>query len=380
MKITIAPDSFKNCLSAKNVAFNLAEGIRSVIPDAEIFEIPLADGGEGTLDALINTNGGQYHDVIVKDPLMRNIKARFGMLNKQTAVVEMAEASGLERLKPDEYNPLLATTFGTGQLIEAAIIAGAREIIVAVGGSATNDGGAGMAQALGAKLTDFSGKNVAPGAASLEEIHQINTNHLQKKMSGISVKVAVDVKNPLLGPSGATAMYGQQKGADEKMLEELERKLTYFVGLLEKTLQVNIRNLPGAGAAGGLAAGLAAFLKAEIVPGFELVSHITNLEEYIQQSDIVITAEGKMDAQTSFGKTPFGVAKMAAKYSKPVFGFAGMLSSGYEKLLKHGFTNFYPIAEGPASLETSIKFAAPLLNRAAARMARTLLAGQKLKT
>jgi glycerate 2-kinase len=378
MKITIAPDSFKNCLSAKAVAHHLAIGIQSVIANAEIFEIPVADGGEGTLDALVTATDGKFHWVNVKDPLMRDIRARIGLLNNNLAIIEMAEASGLERLQPEEYNPMSATTYGTGQLINAAIELGATEIIVAVGGSATNDGGAGMAQALGAKLKDADGNELMPGAEALPALHTIDLSAIRKKIAGIDVKVAVDVKNPLLGPNGATTVYGMQKGASEAMIPLLEKNLLHYAEVLEKALNINVRDLSGGGAAGGLAAGLVAFLNARIVPGFEVVSKITKLESFISKSDLVITAEGRMDGQTRFGKTPYGVAQTAAKYGKPVFGFAGMLGGGYEILLNEGFSSLYPIAPGPLSLETSIAQAPRLLQQAAARMARTLLAGRNL--
>jgi glycerate kinase len=376
MFITIAPDSFKDCLPAKEVAHYLAKGIRNVMPDADIFEIPMADGGEGTVDALVAAKNGKLINQTVKDPLMRDINASFGMLDERTAIIEMAAASGLERLAPHERNPLLTTTYGTGQLIHAAIREGAWDIIVGLGGSATNDGGAGMAQALGARLTDKKGRELPPGGIYLKNLAAIDAEVLKQTIKNVNIYVAVDVSNPLLGKNGASYVFAKQKGADEEMIKGLDKALEHYINIVESKFQRPVRDIPGAGAAGGLAAGMLAFLNARLSTGFQLVSELTHLETYIRQSDVVITAEGRIDYQTRFGKTPFGVAQLARKYHKPVFGFAGGLGKDYEVLQQEGFTALYPIVEMPVSLKFAIQNAPELLEKAASRMMLTFVAGR----
>ena len=378
MKIVIAPDSFKNSLSAVKVADAIADGILNISPNAQIVRLPMADGGEGTVDALVKATEGKKVFVKTKDPLMRDIEASYGFLDDSTAVVEMAAASGIERLTKDELNPLEATTYGTGLLIKDAIQKGAKKIIIGLGGSATNDAGAGMAQALGASLKDASGKELNPGGLSLQNLKTVELSDLKELTQGIEFITAVDVNNPLLGARGATCTYGPQKGAGPKALEALEESLQNFADVMEKHLNTSFRDIEGAGAAGGMAAGLIAFLGAEVRGGFELISDLCSLEEHIREADLVITGEGKMDAQTAYGKTPFGVAQMAAKHKKPVVGFAGTLDDGYEEMIGHPFNNLYPITEKPVNLEYAMKDAARLLTKAAERLFRSLKLGSEL--
>lgn len=379
MKIVVAPDSFKNSLSAVKVADAIADGILNVSPNAQIVRLPMADGGEGTVDALVKATKGRKVTVNTKDPLMRDIEASYGFLDEHTAVVEMAAASGIERLTKDELNPLETTTYGTGLLIKDAIRKGAKKIIVGLGGSATNDAGAGMAQALGAKLKDASGMDLNHGGYALRNLKSVDLSSLQKLTQGIQFITAVDVNNPLLGVKGATYTYGPQKGAGHQELESLEKSLQNFADVMEEHLSTSFRDIEGAGAAGGMAAGLIAFLGAEVRGGFELISDLCRLEQHIREADLVITGEGKMDAQTAYGKTPFGVAQMAAKHKKPVVGFAGTLDDGYEKMIGHPFNNLYPITEKPVSLEYAMKDAARLLTKAAERLFRSLKLASELK-
>lgn len=379
MKILIAPDSFKNSLTAVHVAEAIAEGILHVYPDSNIIKLPMADGGEGTVDALVAATGGTKVRVATKDPLMRDIEASYGFLDNHTAVIEMAAASGIERLSTSELNPLIATTYGTGLLIRDAIEKGAKKIITGLGGSATNDAGAGMAQALGAKLTDSSGKELKAGGKYLKNLKAVNLEKLKAFTRNIEFVTAVDVNNPLLGERGATYTYGPQKGADSAMLKTLESSLTQFADVMEKALNTSLRDTKGSGAAGGMAAGLIAFLDASVRGGFDLISELSKLESHIENADLVITGEGKIDGQTAYGKTPHGVGQLARKHHKAVVAFAGTLDGGYETMIGNPFSNLYPITEKPVSLEEAMKDTYSLLVRASARMFRSFVLGKQLK-
>ena len=373
MKILIAPDSFKDCLPASEVALSIELGILKVFPNAEIIKIPLADGGEGTVEALVNATGGKIINIQVHDPLMRKIDSFFGILgDRKTAIIEMAAASGLELLTEKERNPWLTTTFGTGELIKAALDFGCQTILIGIGGSATVDGGAGMVQALGAELLDKKNKSIAKGGKGLAQLNTINTDTLDVRLKGKKIWVACDVKNPLLGENGAAKVYGPQKGANPEMINKLEQNLAHYSEVIETQLGIAIANIPGTGAAGGLGAGFMAFLNAEIKPGFELISEIVNLAEQIVNADLVITAEGKIDYQTRFGKTPAGVAGIAKNFNKPLLAFAGSLGPGVESLNELGFTSIIPITDKPMSLQESITNAGELLMNAAERTMRIL--------
>lgn len=373
MKIVIAPDSFKHSLSAVQVAAAISNGIRSVHPEADIVQLPVADGGEGTVEALTTATGGKKISIETYDPLMRPITATYGFIDSTTAVIEMAAASGLELLQKGEENPLKTSTYGTGLLMLDAIKKGARKIITGVGGSATNDAGAGMARAMGAVLMDKNGNELEGNGESLQHLHQVHLETLRKNIQNTTFVTAVDVDNPLLGPSGATYVYGGQKGADENTKKILEKSLTRFADLMEEQTGKPFRNMPGAGAAGGMAAGMVSFLDAELKNGFTLISELCRLEETIKTADLVITGEGKLDEQTAYGKTPYGVAKLALKHNKAVIAFAGALGNNYQKLLGTSFTNIYPIAEKPVALEEALSEASQLLERAASRMMRSIL-------
>jgi glycerate kinase len=373
MKIIIAPDSFKECLTATQVAQHIASGIHSVYPTAEISQIPIADGGEGTVEALVTATNGSIIRVGCVDALMRPIESFFGVLgNGKTAVIEMAAASGIELIEPEKRNPMLASTFGTGLLIKEALERGFTDIIIGIGGSATNDGGVGMAKALGYKFQDKNGNEIGDGGGELNKLAKIEASGVNPLLSKARIIAACDVTNPLCGPNGASAVFGPQKGATPEMVEILDQNLKNLAHRIEADLGKGVAETPGAGAAGGLGAGLLAFANATLKPGFEMVKEITQLEEQIQTADLVFTAEGKIDFQTQFGKTPFGVAQIASKYKVPVIALAGMIGEGAESLLEKGITAYFALADKPMSLEESKTNAAQLLEKTTGQIMRVI--------
>ncbi len=373
MKIVIAPDSFKDCLGALAVAEALGRGIGKVLPDAFIQYIPMADGGEGTVESIIDATGGKMLAVTVMDPLMREISSFYGISGDgSTAVIEMAAASGLELLGQDERDPWITTTFGTGQLIGHALDQGCKKILLGIGGSATNDGGMGMARALGVKFLDAGGHEVEEGGGAAGKIAKIVPGGLDPRIGRTEIRVACDVSNPLTGPDGASHVYGPQKGADRKMVKGLDINLSRLATLVREQLGKEVDRVPGAGAAGGLGAGLLAFLDASLVGGFDMVAESVNLENAIRSADLVITGEGKIDCQTQFGKTPFGVAQMAKRHGKPVVAVAGTVDEGADVLYGAGFDVIMPIQEKPSDLAYALEQAPVLLERAGERIARLI--------
>lgn len=373
VKIVIAPDSFKESLSATKVAKAISSGIMRVVPDAEITCIPFADGGEGTVEALITATNGKRVNVRTVDPLGRPIQSFYGILGDgKTAVIEMAAASGLELLAPEERNLLMASTYGTGLLAKAALEAGFSNIILGIGGSATNDGGAGMAQALGFGLHDKNGNPIALGGGFLNELLSIDRSSVHPLLEKAKITVACDVRNPLLGPSGATRVYGPQKGATAETLQKLENNLTHFSGVLRLAFEKDFAEIPGSGAAGGLGAGLMAFCNADLVPGFKLISDLTNLENHLKNASLVFTGEGRIDAQTTSGKTISGIAQLAKKHAVPVIALAGYVSNDLQELYQMGVTAVFPIANRPLTLAESKTRAADLLTDTAERIMRTI--------
>jgi len=374
-QILIAPDSFKGSLSASQVCDAVEAGIRRVLPGAEIVKVPMADGGEGTVQALVDATGGKLVTQEVTGPMGERVEASFGLLGDgESGVIEMAAASGLPLVPPEKRNPLFTTTHGTGELILAALERGRRRLIVGIGGSATNDGGAGMAQALGAKLLDADGRDIGLGGGALAALDSIDVSGMTLLLAEARVQVACDVTNPLCGPEGASHVYGPQKGATPAMVAQLDANLAHYAELIRRDLGREVGEMPGAGAAGGLGAGLVAFCNAELKPGIELVIDAVKLEETMQRADLVITGEGKIDAQSAFGKTPMGVAELAQRLGVPVVAIGGTIGEGAEGLYEHGVGLIMPIIDRPMTLEEAMKptVAKTLIANAAERIARAI--------
>lgn len=337
MRFIVAPDSFKGSMSAIKAASAMEEGIKRVFANSEVIKIPLADGGEGTVEALVQATNGKMISVTVLDPLGKEVKSFFGILgNGRTAVIEMAAASGLPLLKTEERNPYMTTTYGTGQLIKAALDYNCEEIVVGIGGSATNDGGAGMAQALGAALLDKDGNELPFGGKSLKNLDKIDMSKMDPRLKNTKITAACDVDNPLCGERGASAVYGPQKGATPEMVKELDACLKIFAEKVKEQLRIDVLNVPGAGAAGGLGAGILAFLGGNLKPGIGLVLDAVEFEDRVKDVDMVLTGEGRIDEQTAYGKAPMGVAQLAKKYEVPVLAFAGILGDNYQKVYEKG--------------------------------------------
>ena len=351
MKIVVAPDSFKGSLTAIEVSDAIEKGIREVFPEAEIIKIPMADGGDGTVQCLVNATGGKILEEKVIGPLGNEVWAFYGILgDRKTAIVEMAAASGLTLVPENKRDPLITTTYGTGQLIKAALNQGCRKMIIGIGGSATNDGGAGMVQALGTKLLDKDGEEIGFGGGELKKIVKIDISCMDKRLSDIKVLVASDVNNPLCGPQGASRIYGPQKGATPEIIEELDESLAYFAELIKRDLHKDIKDIPGAGAAGGLGASLIAFLNAEFRPGIEIMIEAVKLEQAIKDADLVITGEGKIDSQTIYGKAPIGVAKIAKKHNIPVVAVAAIIEEDSRIFQSYGIDTLIKVSEPPMRL------------------------------
>ncbi|OIJ11805.1 glycerate kinase [Anaerobacillus alkalilacustris] len=370
MKIVIAPDSFKESLSALEVAESIEKGFKRVISDAEYVKVPMADGGEGTVQSLTDATGGEIISKTVTGPLGEPVDAFFGILgNKTTAVIEMAAASGIHLVPVEKRNPLLTTTKGTGELIAAALDHGVNHIIIGIGGSATNDGGAGMAKALGALLLDKNGIEIGEGGGSLGDLASINLSQFDPRLANIKIEVACDVDNPLTGEKGASAIFGPQKGANLEMVAQLDQNLRHYATVIERDLSIKINDVPGAGAAGGLGGGLMAFLPSELKRGVEIVIEATGLCNILKDADLVITGEGKIDGQTIFGKTPIGVAKAAKKYGVTVVGIAGNISKDSQVVHDYGVDAIFSIVPGVIILEDAFKHAAEYVERTAVNIA-----------
>lgn len=351
-KIVIAPDSFKESLSALEVAEAVKQGFSVVYPDAEYCLVPMADGGEGTVEALVAVTDGKTVHTQVTGPAGTRVEAHYGLLGDgKTAVIEMASASGLHHVAQEERDPCTATSRGTGELIRHALDAGVRHIIVGLGGSATNDAGMGMLASLGVKLTDAQGNVVADGGAALINVKHIDVSELHPAVAESTFEVACDVDNPLLGERGATAIFGPQKGADKQALVTLEKALTHLADVLVANGFSDQRNTSGAGAAGGMGFGMMTFMQATFKPGIEIVVEATNLKEIVKGADLVITGEGRLDSQTIFGKTPIGVAKTAKLYDIPVIGIAGSLSDDVGVVCEHGIDAVFSIMPSVMTLK-----------------------------
>ncbi|QNH05302.1 glycerate kinase [Pseudomonas sp. B11D7D] len=358
MKIVIAPDSFKESLSAPDVAAAIARGWQQVFPEAECLLRPMADGGEGTVDALLAAVGGERRECEVRGPMGEPVKAHWGWLGQGTAVIEMAAASGLHWVPHEQRDARLASSFGTGELIREALDAGATRIILGLGGSATNDAGMGLLQALGIRFLDTQGRELAPGGAALADLDQLDLGDLDARLLNVQVEVAADVDNPLCGPRGASAVFGPQKGATPEHVAQLDTALGRFARIVAATLGEDHAEFPGVGAAGGLGFAARAFLKASFRPGIELVAELSGLATAVEGADLVITGEGRMDAQTLHGKTPVGVARVARAAGVPVIALSGSLGDNYQALYEAGIEAAFSLAPGPLSLEQAMAGAA----------------------
>ncbi len=374
MKIVLAPQAFKGSLPATEVAAAMALGLRRVLPDADIVEIPLADGGEGTVETMVSATGGKLMTDRVTGPLGAPVTATWGILGDgKTAVIEMAAASGIGLVPASRLDPLSATSHGTGELILAALETGCREIVVGLGGSASNDAGAGMAQALGAKLLDSQGRELARGGAALKDMARIDVSSLDARLASSRVSAACDVTNPLLGRNGASWVYGPQKGASADMCRQLDEALSNFAAVVAKDLGVTVSDIPGAGAAGGLGAGMIAFLGARILPGIDVISDAVKLSERLEGADLILTGEGRLDGQTLSGKAVAGVAARAHAQGIPAIAIAGQLSSDMTELRSRGITAALSITSGPMTIDEAIDDAARLIADTAERAIRLVL-------
>ncbi|MDK2919784.1 MAG: glycerate 2-kinase [Candidatus Petromonas sp.] len=355
MRIVIAPDSFKGSLSAKEVADNIEIGIRKVYSDIDILKVPMADGGEGTVESLVDATGGEIIRLEVTGPLGEKVESFYGIMgDKKTAVIEMAAASGLPLVPNDKRNPMITTTYGTGELIKSALDRGCRDFIIGIGGSATNDGGSGMLEALGVKFLDKNGKKLPWGGGALINLDKIDMSSLDERLKSSRFVVACDVDNPLCGTNGASYVYGPQKGATVEMVQKLDRVLNHYGNMIKKYLGKDVMDIKGAGAAGGLGAGFMAFLNAQLKPGVDIVIEKTRLKEIVKDADLVITGEGKMDSQTIYGKTPFGVAKVAKGFGIPVIAIAGCISDDAHINHEQGIDAMFSIVNYPIELQDAL--------------------------
>ena len=380
MKIVIAPDSYKESLSALEVATAIELGFREIWPEAEYVKIPVADGGEGTVEAMVAAMQGHLVHVDVTGPLGNTIQAFYGLSgDERSAFIEMAAASGLEQVPANLRDPLKTTSWGTGELIRHALDAGVEHIIIGIGGSATNDGGAGMVQALGARLLDAQDEDIAHGAMGLESLTRIDISQLDPRLAGCRIEVACDVTNPLTGKEGASVAFGPQKGATTEMIPRLDRALTHYAQLIARDLDVNVLELAGGGAAGGMGAALYAFCGAQLRRGIEIVTDALRLDACVADADLVVTGEGRIDSQTIHGKVPVGVAKIAKRYNKPVIGIAGSLTADVGVVHEHGLDAVFSVIYTICTLDEALKNASENVRMTARNVAATLKAGQQLR-
>ncbi|MDW7673434.1 MAG: glycerate kinase [Bacillota bacterium] len=355
MRILIAPDSFKGSITAVEMANCVALAVKKIFPEAETIKKPLSDGGEGLVDSLVIATVGKVITEKVTGPLGEQLDAHYGLLGDgKTAVIEMAEASGLPLVPENKRNPMLTTTYGTGELIKHALNRGCSRLIVGIGGSATNDGGVGMAQALGVRFLDNEGVPLPFGGGSLKSLAKIDISALDPMVKETEILVACDVDNPLTGKNGASYIYGPQKGATEEVVKFLDEGLQHYAKVLRRDLGIDVENIPGSGAAGGLGAGLLAFLNGKLTPGIDISVDVVGLEKELSSCDLVITGEGKLDSQSVHGKVPVGVARVAKKYNVPVIVLAGCVEEGLDHLHEEGITAYYSIVNGPMSLQEAI--------------------------
>ena len=379
MKIVIAPDSYKGSIYAPDVAKAMADGVQRVLPNAETVLVPVADGGDGTLETLVETSGGEIRTSEVTGPLGEKVVAQWGAMGDvRTAVIEMARTSGLALVPIEKRDPLLSTTYGLGEVIGHALEAGLRQFIVGIGGSATNDAGAGMAQALGVRLLDSEGRDLPFGGAALANLDRIDMSGLDPRVREASFSVACDVSNPLTGPEGASAVYGPQKGATPEMVRQLDAALGHFANVVKRDIGVEINDTPGAGAAGGLGGGLVAFVNATLRAGVDIVLDTVGLDKHLEGADLVITGEGTLDYQTVYNKAPIGVARRAKTRGIPVIAISGSLGERYEEVHRHGIDAAAAITRAPMTLDDAFTNAAELVASSTEGALRLMMVGGRV--
>ncbi|MEQ8156146.1 MAG: glycerate kinase [Clostridiaceae bacterium] len=353
--IVLAPDSFKESMTAKQACEAIGRGIKKVNKNIRCISVPMADGGEGTMQSLVDATDGKIYSLKVTGPMGNEVEAQYGVLGGgEIGILEMASASGIHLVSAKERNPLITTTYGTGQLIKACLDLGVRKILIGIGGSATNDGGAGVVQALGGRLLDKDGNELGFGGGELSKLETIDLSNFDSRLKDVSIEVACDVSNPLCGEKGASNVFGPQKGATEEMVEILDANLKHYADVIMTQLGKDVAELPGAGAAGGLGAGLMAFLNGTLKKGIDIVIQYTGLEEKVKEADMVWTGEGSIDFQTQFGKTPMGVASVSKKYNKPVVALAGRVGSNIDCLYEMGIDAIFGIMKGVTSLDEAL--------------------------
>ncbi|MDN8541783.1 glycerate kinase [Erwinia sp. DT-104] len=379
MKIVIAPDSYKESLSAQQVATQIEQGFREIFPEAQYVKLPVADGGEGTVEAMVAATGGKTVRLRVTGPLGEEVDAFYGLSGDDScAYIEMAAASGLELVPAARRDPLITTSFGTGELIRSALDKGVQRFIIGIGGSATNDGGAGMVQALGAKLLDSQGRQIGLGGGRLNDLATIDISELDARIKNCRFEVACDVTNPLLGEEGASAVFGPQKGATPELVEQLDNALAHYARIIRRDLDIDVLSIPGGGAAGGMGVALHAFCGAELRRGIEIVTEALGLDELVRDATLVITGEGRIDSQTIHGKVPIGVAKVAKRYNKPVIGIAGSLTKDVAVVHQHGLDAVFSVIYSICTLDDALENAADNVRMTARNIAAALAIGQKL--
>ena len=379
VKIVISPQTFKGSISALDAAQAMRSGVLRVVPDAETVIVPVADGGDGTLETLVEGSGGEIKSVEVQGPLGERNEALWGAMGDGvTAMIEMARTSGLALVPLDSRDPLHSTTYGLGEAILAALDEGFRQFIVGIGGSATNDAGAGMAQALGVRLLDSDGLELRPGGAPLADLDNIDVSGIDPRVRESSFAVACDVTNPLTGPEGASAVYGPQKGATPEMVERLDSALCHLAEVVKRDLQVDVEHVQGAGAAGGLGGGMLAFLNADLRPGVDIVMDAVGIDEALEGADLVLVGEGEVDFQTVYNKAPIGVARRAKRLDIPVVSVSGGLGEGYKTVHDHGIDAAVAIPSAPMNLDESSERASELIANAAEQVMRLIRVGARV--
>jgi len=377
MKVIIAPQGFKGGISGLEAAKAIARGVLAAVPEAETVLLPVADGGDGTLHALVDATGGEIFTCTVTGPINQQVEAQWGVMGDgRTAVIEMAKASGLAMLPTQRRNPRTTTTLGTGQLLREASEKGFSRVIIGLGGSATNDAGAGMATALGAKFLDASGNPLPPGGAALARLDRVDTSGMIESLSGIEIVGATDVTNPLCGPTGASAIFGPQKGATEEVVAELDAALLNFAQIVKRDTGQDVLDIPGAGAAGGLGAGLIAFAGAKLQSGIDMVCQMLDFDRHLEGADLVFTGEGRVDLSTVFDKAPVGVARHAKAHGVPTVLLAGSLGDGHEQLYDHGVASVLCISDGAMSFQQALGRTGDMLQGTAERAVRLFLTGR----